>query len=182
MGSITVSTSLAGSPTINVPVTVTVPQPIQLYPPQVMVNAAPDHWTTNQVTIHGNSTNLLVLSNPKVSDSRIQVEIKPMLPAKGSFNLLVEFPPGFQLEPGKTAEVTIESNHRRSPLIRIPIKEYPHPRPPAATLAARPNRPPMAGPVALTNHAVLSTAPGAVSLTTNAALTHQPPPPPPPQP
>ena len=99
-----------------------------------------DRWITNRVTIHGNTTNVLVLSNPKASDSRIHVELQPMGP-KGMYSLLVAIPPGFQAEPGKPTEVTVESNHPRSPLIQIPIRQYPR-RTPYAAMKGRPNPPP----------------------------------------
>jgi hypothetical protein len=137
-------------------VTASVAQPIQIFPPQITLNAMPDRWITNRVTIHGNTTNALTLSPPKASDSRIYVELQPMMPAKGMFNLLVAFPPGFQLEPGKTAEVTLESNNPRIPLIQIPIRENIRPRPVGA-MAVHPNLPPKPAPSAiLTNNAVLT--------------------------
>jgi hypothetical protein len=163
-GTITLTTSLASSPTISVPVTASVPQPIQIYPAQIFVNAAPDRWTTNKVTIHANTSNVLVLSNPKASDSRIHVEIQPMTPAKGMFNLMVAFPPGFQAEPGKPTEVTVESNHPRFPTIQIPIRDYARGRPVTAFASRQKPNPP----------AVQSS-----TLTSNASSTHQNPPPPP---
>jgi hypothetical protein len=139
-GTITVNTSLPSTPAINIPVMASVVPPIQIYPAQIVLNLLPDRWTTNRVTIHGTTTNLLALSNPKASDSRIQVDVLPMGP-KGMFNLVVAFPPGFQLEPGQHAEVTVESNHPRFPVIKIPIMVYPHPKP-VASWPAHPNPPP----------------------------------------
>ena len=156
-GSVTVHTSLASTPTFAVPVMVSVVPAVQVYPAQIVINLLPGRWTTNRVTIHGTTTNLLSLSNPKASDSRIQVSLLPMGP-KGMFNLLVAFPPDFQLEPGKHAEVTVESNHPRFPLITVPIMQYPHRKPvaswpahpisaqtPAAAFPANPNPPQTAG-------------------------------------
>jgi hypothetical protein len=151
-GTITVATSLAASPTISVPVSANMPPAVQITPPQIMVNANPGRWITNRVSIHGNTTNVLALSDPKASDSRIHVEIQPMLPAKGTFSLVVAFPPDFQLEPGKTAEVTVQSNHPRFPLIQIPIRAYPRARQPTAT-PAHPNRPPAPSPALVTTNA-----------------------------
>jgi hypothetical protein len=151
-GTITVATSLAASPTISVPVSANMPPAVQITPPQIMVNANPGRWITNRVSIHGNTTNVLALSDPKASDSRIHIEIQPMLPAKGTFSLVVAFPPDFQLEPGKTAEVTVQSNHPRFPLIQIPIRAYPRARQPTAT-PAHPNRPPAPSPALVTTNA-----------------------------
>jgi len=128
-GTITLNTSYPGSPFINVPVSANVAPPIQIYPSQINLNSLPDRWTTNRVTIRGNTTNLLLaLSNPKVSDSQIQVELQATA-SKGMYNLAVAFPPGFHLAPGQKAEVTVESNHPRLPVVNIPIMEYPHSRP-----------------------------------------------------
>jgi hypothetical protein len=84
---------------------------------------------TNMITIQGHTTNLLALSNPKTTDSRIQVEIRPD-PRPGFFHLLVELPPGFQLDPSQHAEATVDSNYPRYPVITIPIQASPRPRPP----------------------------------------------------
>jgi hypothetical protein len=143
-GSITVHTSHPGTPVISVPVMASVRPAVQIYPPRIVLNLLPDRWTTNRITIHGATTNLLLsLSNPKTSDSRIHVDIQPMGP-KGAFNLLVVFPPGFQLEPGQRAEVTVESNIPRFPVIKIPIMEYPQAYPhPKHVAVAHPNSPPV---------------------------------------
>jgi hypothetical protein len=163
-GTITVHTTLAGTPTISVPVSASVAQAIQIFPPQITLNTMPDRWITNRVTIHGNTTNVLVLSKPKASDSRIYVELQPTGP-KGMFNLMVAFPPGYQVEAGKSEEVTLESNHPRFPLIQIPIKQYPR-RTPVAAMAPHLNPRPVPS----------------LALTNNAALTQKNPPTPPSQP
>ena len=159
-GTVSVNTTLAGTPIINVPVTASVAQPVQIFPPQITLSPAPDHWITNNVEIHGNTTNVLVLSQPKASDSRIYTELQAKGP-RGMFNLVVAFPPGFQLETGTTAEVTLESNNPHVPQIRIPIREYPRARPVGAM--ARTAAPHIPSPVS----------------STNMALTHQAPPTPP---
>jgi hypothetical protein len=156
-GTITVNTSLTNTPVISVPVHARVLPPIQIYPSQIVVNLLPDRATTNRVTIKGTSTNtVLTLSNAKASDSRIHVDLLPLGP-KGMYNVVAVFPADFKLEPGQHAEVTVESNQPRTPLLKIPIVEYPrprhiaalppHPRPapaPANLSPAQPNPPPAA--------------------------------------
>jgi hypothetical protein len=152
-GTVTVNTSLPGTPAISVPVMASVVPPIQIYPQQIVINLLPDRWTTNRVTIHGTTTNI-TLSNPKASDSRIQVDLQPLGP-KGMYNVVVAFPPGFPLEPGQRAEVTVESNHPRYPVIKIPIVAYvrpksvaswpAHPNPPHVPVTALPAQPSPAG-------------------------------------
>jgi hypothetical protein len=120
MGTISMKTSLASSPVINVTASAYVVPAVQVYPAQIMLNASPDHWFTNRITIRGSTTNVLTLSNPTASDSRIELRLEPMT-LKGMYNLMAAFPPGFQLQPGQTAEVTVQSNHPRYPVIKIPI-------------------------------------------------------------
>jgi len=136
-GTITVNTSFTNTPVISVPVVARVLPPIQVYPSQIVMNVMPDRAMTNRVTIKGSSTNnVLTLSNAKASDSRIHVDLLALGP-KGMYNVVAVFPAGFSLEPGQHAEVTVESNQPRSPLIKIPIVEYPRPK----HVAALPSNP-----------------------------------------
>jgi hypothetical protein len=139
-GTISINTSLASTPIINVTAMLNVTPAIQVSPSQIILNGQPDRGTTNRVTIVANTTNLLTLSNPMASDSQIQVDLKPGA-RKGLFTLTVVTPPGFHLTPGQRAEVTIESNHPRYPVIRIPIMQYPS-RKPFAALPKNQNPPP----------------------------------------
>jgi hypothetical protein len=115
-GTVTVNTSYPDTPTVSMTAIASITPAVQIYPTRLIVNSRPERWITNTITIHGNTTNLLLLSNLKSSDSRIQVEIRPLAGA-GAYSLLVAFPPGFHLAPGQQAEVTVESNHPRFPLI-----------------------------------------------------------------
>jgi hypothetical protein len=104
---------------------------IQVSPQQIVLNPSLDRWTTNKVTITSNTTNELVLSNPKASDSQMQVDIKPGI-RKGMFNLVMITPPGFHLAPGQRGEVTVDSNNPRNPVIKVPVVQYAAPKPYAA--------------------------------------------------
>jgi hypothetical protein len=142
-GTITVNTSLASTPTISVTAMANVTPAIQVSPPMIYVHPMPDRATTNRITILANTTNLLSLSNPKSSDSQIQVDVQPGA-RKGMFTMLVVIPAGYHLMPGQHAEVSVESNHPRFPLIRVPINQAPAPRP-VASFPARPIAPPVTG-------------------------------------
>jgi hypothetical protein len=76
-GTISINTSLASTPIINVTAMLNVTPAIQVSPSQIILNGQPDRGTTNRVTIVANTTNLLTLSNPMASDSQIQVDLKP---------------------------------------------------------------------------------------------------------
>jgi hypothetical protein len=147
--SISVNTSLSNMPIINITAMANVTPAIQVSPSQIVLNPHPDRANTNRVTIVANTTNELSLSNPKASDSQIQLELQPGF-RKGMFTLLVVTPPGFHLAPGQRAEVTIESNHPRYPVIKIPIMQFPQNGrqaqfKPVAALPPHPNAPSATG-------------------------------------
>jgi hypothetical protein len=128
-GTITINTSLSNTPTLNVMVMANITAAVQVSPERIFVNSLPDRWMTNAVTIRGNGTNnLLVLSNVRANDSRIDVSVQPTS-TKGWYNLLAVFPPGFHLAAGQNAEVTVETSNPRYPEIKIPISEFSRPKP-----------------------------------------------------
>ncbi len=116
---------------------------VQVMPPQIFFNGAPDKWTTNKINIRGMGKRLLELTNLMASDSNMVLNLKPgSMP--GAFLLEVAFPPGFQIEPGKRAEVSVNSNDPHTPTIRIQVMVYPSRVRPGGTYMAHP-------PVANTN-------------------------------
>jgi hypothetical protein len=141
-GAITIYTSQTNMPTLTVTAIANATPAVQITPPQIVLNQLPDRATTNRVTIMSSTTNVLSLSNAKASDSRIQVDVQPT-GRKGMFSVIVVFPAGFQLAAGQKAEVTVESNHPRFPLIRIPVMQFNSPRHVAA-LPPRPSPAPVA--------------------------------------
>jgi Protein of unknown function (DUF1573) len=130
-GTITVNTSLPGTPTITVSAMAKVTPSVEIRPSQIVLNSLPDRSTTNVVTILCNTMTNFALSNAKASDNQIQVSIKPGYRA-GMFNLTIVTPPNFHLETGQRAEVTVESNHPHNPTIQVPIMQIPRPKPYAA--------------------------------------------------
>jgi hypothetical protein len=137
---ITINTSLPGTPTINVTAMARVNPAVQVSPSQVILNPLPDRPTTNRVNIVSTTAKEFVLSNPKASDSQIQVDIQPGF-RPGMFVLMIVTPPGFHLPQGQRAEVSVESNHPRYPVIKVPIMQYNSPRPYAAVHPATPPAP-----------------------------------------
>jgi hypothetical protein len=159
-GTISMQTSLTNSPVINITAIARVAPAIQVNPPQFYLNALPNRWFTNRVSIRGNiATIVLILSNAVASDSRIEVRLEP-LGLKGMYNLMAAFPPGFEVPPGQHAEVTVESNYPRNPVIKIPIFQVGRPRafanpavhipPPPAPVPV--SIPPPPTPVPVANH------------------------------
>jgi hypothetical protein len=142
-GNFTIDTSLAGTPHINITAMARVTPAIQVSPSQVYLNPQKDRATTNRVMILANTTNALVLSNPKASDSQVQVEIQKGA-RPGMYNIMIVTPVGYHLDPGQRMEVSVESNHPRYPVIKIPVMQYPSPKPFKAAQANLPKTPPQA--------------------------------------
>ena len=145
---ISMRTSLTNWPVLNVTAIARVTPAVQVTPSQFFLSALPGRWYTNRVSIRGNTTNALILSNPTASDSRIQVRLEP-LGVKGMYNLMAAFPPDFEIPPGQRAEVSVESNHPRFPVIKIPIIQVSRPKPVAYPPGRFPAPP---TPVPVANH------------------------------
>src|ERR1700677_5062348 len=116
-GMISLKTSLPTMPNLNVNVIVSVQAAVQVSPSQLMLGPCPDRWTTNRIFIHGNGTNLLTLSEPACSDSRIQVSVLPIQPSRSMYNLVVALPPNYQIEAAQSVVVTVKSNNPKLPVV-----------------------------------------------------------------
>jgi hypothetical protein len=121
-GTISVKTSLTNMPVINITVVATVQPAVGVTPPQITLSPQIDRWLTNRVTIIGNVSNSLVLSDPEASDKRISVEIKEMTRGR-VFQLAAIFPPGFQIAPGQQVRLSVKSNNAERPVIIVPIRQ-----------------------------------------------------------
>jgi len=72
------------------------------------------------VKILNKGTNSLALSDPKVNSQGTEVRLQEVQPGQ-VFSLMVNFPAGFQTKPDEKIELTVKSNHRQFPLIKIPV-------------------------------------------------------------
>ncbi len=145
-GTISMQSSLTNSPLVHVTVFARVTPAVQVSPPQFFLSGLPGRWFTNRVSIRGN--NALVLSNPTASDSRIQLRLES-LGLQGMYNLMAAFPPDFEVPPGQRAVVSVESNHPRYPVIKIPVIQISRPRAYAKPAGGFPIPP---APVPVANH------------------------------
>ena len=130
-GAISINTSYPPASTINITAMAKVIPAIQVTPSQVVLNTLADRWSTNKVTIISTTTNDLVISNPKSSDSQIQVDVKPGI-RKGMFYVDVITPPTYRLAAGQRAEITVDSNNPHNPQIKIPVMQFSTAKPYAA--------------------------------------------------
>jgi hypothetical protein len=136
-GTIFVKTSLTNMPEIKITAMAVVLPAVGVTPAQINLPSPMDHWTTNLVTITNNVGQPLALSDPKASDERIRVEIKETTPGNG-FQLAAIFPPGFQIAPGRQAQLSVKSNNAQFPVIVVPIKQEAQRQPAISTPLAHP--------------------------------------------
>jgi hypothetical protein len=130
---ITLRTSWPQPPTLRVSVLL-LPKPVvEVLPKQLLLVPSVSNLVTLGVTIRNNDTRSLVLSDPTVDLPGVKVEVGETGQGGRTYRLTLTFPPGFSLKPGQRGEVSVKSNHPKSPLIRVPILQAPPPstKPPA---------------------------------------------------
>jgi hypothetical protein len=128
-GTISIKTSLASMPVLNITAIALVQPAVVVSPAQISLPSKIEGWTTNRVIISANGSKALALSDAQASDSRVSVEIKETNAGR-VFQLAAIFPPGFQIAPGQRVNLTVKSNNSREPLITVPVRQPL--RPPAA--------------------------------------------------
>src|SRR5205814_1245330 len=103
---ISLKTTSAKVPTINVTAYVVVQQPVTVMPSQITLPAGPfTNVVHHVVTIRSTGTNSLVLSDAAVNAPGATVKVQETQPGR-FFNLSVDFPEGFQIQPGQNVEVS----------------------------------------------------------------------------
>ena len=130
---ISLKTTSAKVPTINVTAYVVVQQPVTVMPSQITLPAGPfTNVVHHVVTIRSTGTNSLVLSDAAVNAPGATVKVQETQPGR-FFSLSVDFPEGFQIQPGQNVEVSVKSNHPKFPLIKVPVYQSQRPISPART-------------------------------------------------
>jgi len=120
-GKVTLKTSSAKTPTLDLMFWANVQPPLSILPQRVSLPPPPIKIKSpTTVTIQNNSTNLLTLSDAKVNLPGVDVQIKEVQPGR-VFSAVLSFPDGFELPAGSPAELTMKSSQPRVPEIHIPI-------------------------------------------------------------
>jgi hypothetical protein len=141
-GRIKLKTSSTNTPLLEVPFWANVQPPITITPAQIMLTPPPFTKSTQTITIQNNSTNLVTLSDPAVNMPGVEAAIKE-LQAGRVFSALLTFPDGFEIPQGQEVVFTAKSSNPRSPLISVPVKQFPR-----RTAAQPPGTPPANPPQA----------------------------------
>jgi hypothetical protein len=127
-GVISVKTSSPEMPSVSVQARAMTRPDLVLSPTQIVLPEAPLAAGVNpSITILGMASNLLVLSEPKLSLPGLEVQLRELQPGR-LFSLSVAFPAGFELPKNEAAEVTLKSNYPKYAVIRIPITQSGQPK------------------------------------------------------
>ena len=118
---VTLKTSSTNMPLINVSAYVAVQQPVTVSPTQIILPPGPSTNAVHHVvTVRNTGTNSLVLSNAKLNVPGAQVHVQETQPGR-LFNLEVDFPAGFDFKTNGPVELSVQSNHPKFALIRVPV-------------------------------------------------------------
>jgi len=121
IGPVSLKTSLAKVPTINLSAYVIIQEPVVVAPNSIFLPVgALTNATRRDVMIRSNGTNTLALSEPAVNVPGGEVRLAEAVPGS-VFSLAVTLPAGFEMKAGQTVEVTVKSSHPKYPLIKVPV-------------------------------------------------------------
>ena len=127
---ITLKTSSTNAPVVSFTVIANVPAAVTITPPQIVLPPAPlAQAQTNTINFIDNSTNAMVLSEPAINATGVDVHLRAVLPGR-QFAATLVFPQGFEIPPGQNAELSIKSSLALMPSLKLPIRQTPRLAPP----------------------------------------------------
>lgn len=119
--SVTLKTSSEKMPTISLMAFAMVQPLVSVNPPQIALAPGPlPNPVKMTMTVQNNSTNAVTLSEPKINADGVTVQVSERQPGR-QFNLIADFPQGFQSKPGQNIQLTVKSSNPKYPLIIIPV-------------------------------------------------------------
>lgn len=120
-GKITLETSSALMPTLEIPVFALVLPAVRATPSAIVLPPGPlTNALATTVLVRGFWTNALHLSGLHLNHSKLTASLKEA-EAGQAFLVTVNVPEGFQLAPGEKVELSVNSNHPQFPVIGVPI-------------------------------------------------------------
>jgi hypothetical protein len=118
---ITLKTSSEKMPVISITAFAMVQPLLTVNPPQIALppGSLPNPMSFT-LTIQNNGTNDVVLSEPHINAEGVGIQLKERQHGR-DFNLMVNFPAGFQSQPAQNIQATVKTTNPKFPLIQIPI-------------------------------------------------------------
>lgn len=162
---ITLKTSSKSLPVITINGIVMVQMPITAMPAQLVVGPAPLAVATKLgVTIRNSGSTAVTVSEPTVNVPGVEATVQE-LQAGRVFNIMLNFPAGFEVKPTGHAELIVKTSHPQHPVVRVPIRQ--------ASQTVQPQRP-MAPPRIAVTGAVAIPIPQPASRNPPLPLTAKP--------
>jgi hypothetical protein len=122
---VTLKTSSSKMPEITVTAFAMTLAAVAVNPPQLSLPPGPLASPAKlMVSIHNNTTNALILSDPSINAPDADVLLKETITGR-LYSLLFTFPAGFQIEPGRVVEASVKSNNREFPVVKVPVHQRP---------------------------------------------------------
>jgi hypothetical protein len=131
-GKITLQTSLAEAPTVEVPVYVLLQPALEITPRYVSLPAGPlTNRVSRVITIRSLASTPLVLTEPAFSLAGVEAELKEIQTGK-LYGLTLTFPAAFSVPKGVSVEARIKSNYPDTPVLHVPVVAQASPSTPAS--------------------------------------------------
>ena len=136
ISTVTVKTSSSEVPVLRITAYALV-QPVLAPNPQTLT-LPPGPFTnpfTASVTVRNNGTNVVSLSDAKLSVPGVPVELKTTQPGQ-VFTVSATFPAGFNPTPGQLIELSVRTSHPKFPVLKVPVFPAPAAAVPGTTASA----------------------------------------------
>lgn len=119
-GSVSIKTSSAYLPVVNVSVSAALQPAMVAIPNQIMLPGIMGTSFKHNLYIRNNSSRPVKLSEPAVAAAGVTAKLTESQPGK-IFMVEIDFPANFQVPSGKPLEVEIKTTNPRMPLLKLPI-------------------------------------------------------------
>jgi hypothetical protein len=157
---ITLKTSSKNLPLITINGIVMVQMPITAMPAQLVIGPTPLALATKlAVTLRNTGSSAVSVSEPTVNLPDVEATVQE-LQAGRVFNIMLDFPAGFEIKATEHAELIVKTSHPQHPVVRVPILR--------ASQTFQPQRPMVPTRIAVT---------GAAAIPIPQPPSHSPPPP-----
>ncbi len=124
-GLITAKTSAANLPPVTFTAMAIIPPAVAAIPSQVLLPSGPLTQPLQLTVVIRNNTGApLAVSNPCVSGGNVGASLRETQ-AGQLYDLVLDFPAGFDLKPGTGASVVVSTSHPQTPLVTVPIVRTP---------------------------------------------------------
>jgi hypothetical protein len=121
VGVITLKTSSKDEPVIRIKALLVAQSPVTATPSQLVLGPAPlAAGSRLRVAIHNSGPDPVTFSDPTVNLPGVVASMDVPQPGRAC-QVTLDFPPGFEVKPGVSAELSVKTSHPQYPVVRVPI-------------------------------------------------------------